>query len=120
MKNLLKYKEYLGTVSFSDEDQCLYGKLIGIDDLVSYESDSVSGLKKAFEDAVEDYLETCKSLNKNPLKSYGGVFNIRTTPEKHETLAIMAQKNGLKLNQLVNKAFEEFIQKAAVTEGFLD
>jgi hypothetical protein len=32
----------------------------------------------------------------------------------------MAQKNGLKLNQLVNKAFEEFIQKAAVTEGFLD
>ena len=77
-------------------------------------------LKKAFEDAVEDYLETCKSLNKNPLKSYRGVFNIRTTPEKHETLAIMAQKNGLKLNQLVNKAFEEFIQKAAVTEGFLD
>ena len=48
------------------------------------------------------------------------MFNIRTTPEKHETLAIMAQKNGLKLNQLVNKAFEEFIQKAAVTEGFLD
>ena len=120
MKNLLKYKEYLGTVSFSDEDQCLYGKLIGIDDLVSYESDSVSGLKKAFEDAVEDYLETCKSLNKNPLKSYRGVFNIRTTPEKYETLAIMAQKNGLKLNQLVNKAFEEFIQKAAVTDGFLD
>lgn len=49
MKNLLKYKEYLGTVSFSNEDQCLYGKVIGIDDLVSYESDSVSGLKKPFE-----------------------------------------------------------------------
>lgn len=116
MKNLLKYKEYLGTVNFSDEDQCLYGKVIGIDDLVSYESDSVSGLKKTFETAVEDYLESCKSLNKSPLKSYRGVFNIRTTPEKHETLSILAQKNGLKLNQLVNMAFEEYIQKATLEE----
>ncbi|CAI8179953.1 MAG: Uncharacterised protein [SAR116 cluster bacterium] len=110
MKNLLKYKEYLGTVSFSNEDQCLYGKVIGIDDLVSYESDSVSGLKKAFETAVEDYLESCKSVNKSPLKSYRGVFNIRTSPEKHQTLSILAQKNGLKLNQVVNMALDQYLE----------
>ncbi len=110
MKNLLKYKEYLGTVSFSNEDQCLYGKVIGIDDLVSYESDSVSGLKKAFETAVEDYLESCKSVNKSPLKSYRGVFNIRTSPEKHQTLSILAQKNGLKLNQVVNLALDQYLE----------
>lgn len=110
MKNLLKYKEYLGTVSFSNEDQCLYGKVIGIDDLVSYESDSVSGLKKAFETAVEDYLESCKSVNKSPLKSYRGVFNIRTSPEKHQTLSIIAQKNGLKLNQVVNMALDQYLE----------
>lgn len=110
MKNLLKYKEYLGTVSFSNEDQCLYGKVIGIDDLVSYESDSVSGLKKAFETAVEDYLESCKSVNKPPLKSYRGVFNIRTSPEKHQTLSILAQKNGLKLNQVVNLALDQYLE----------
>ena len=110
MKNLLKYKDYLGTVSFSNEDQCLYGKVIGIDDLVSYESDSVSGLKKAFETAVEDYLESCKSVNKSPLKSYRGVFNIRTSPEKHQTLSILAQKNGLKLNQVVNMALDQYLE----------
>ncbi|MCI4642393.1 MAG: type II toxin-antitoxin system HicB family antitoxin [Flavobacteriaceae bacterium] len=110
MKNLLKYKEYLGTVSFSNEDQCLYGKVIGIDDLVSYESDSVSGLTKAFETAVEDYLESCKSVNKSPLKSYRGVFNIRTSPEKHQTLSILAQKNGLKLNQVVNLALDQYLE----------
>lgn len=110
MKNLLKYKEYLGTVSFNNEDQCLYGKVIGIDDLVSYESDSVSGLKKAFETAVEDYLESCKSVNKSPLKSYRGVFNIRTSPEKHQTLSILAQKNGLKLNQVVNLALDQYLE----------
>ena len=110
MKNLLKYKEYLGTVSFSNEYQCLYGKVIGIDDLVSYESDSVSGLKKAFETAVEDYLESCKSVNKSPLKSYRGVFNIRTSPEKHQTLSILAQKNGLKLNQVVNMALDQYLE----------
>lgn len=109
-KNVLKYKEYQGTVHYSHEDKCLYGKVIGIEDLVNYEAETVSELNKAFKESVEDYLETCKALNKKPLRAYKGAFNIRTTPEKHQTLSILAQKNGLKLNQLVNMALDQYLE----------
>jgi predicted HicB family RNase H-like nuclease len=60
MKNTLKYKSYLGTVEYSNEDNCLYGKIIGIDDLVNYEAQSVEELKNNFKESIEDYLTTCK------------------------------------------------------------
>jgi predicted HicB family RNase H-like nuclease len=60
MKNTLKYKSYLGSVEYSNEDNCLYGKIIGIDDLVNYEAQSVEELKNNFKESIEDYLTTCK------------------------------------------------------------
>ena len=47
MKNTLEYKGYLGTVEYSNEDNCLYGKIIGIDDLVNYEAQSVEELSSS-------------------------------------------------------------------------
>lgn len=58
--NVLEYKGYTGTVEFSAEDNILFGKVIGIDGLISYEGESVSSLKEDFEAAVDDYLEMCE------------------------------------------------------------
>lgn len=41
-----------------------YGKMIGINDLVSFEGTSVKELEKEFQEAVEDYLATCRELGK--------------------------------------------------------
>ncbi len=106
MENYLKYKDYFGSVEFSAEDNTLFGKIIGINDLVSYEANSVDDLRTAFTEAVDDYLETCKELEKEPNKFFKGVFNVRTSNEKHRALSIMAEKKNMKLNELVNKAFD--------------
>lgn len=106
MENYLKHKGYFGSVEFSAEDSILFGQIIGINDLVSYEGTSIDNLKEVFREAVEDYLETCKELEKEPNKFFKGVFNVRTTTERHRELAIIADKKKIKLNQLVNKAFD--------------
>ena len=62
MKDVLKYKDFLGSVHYSAEDEVFFGKLIGVDDLITFEGNDVSQLKKGFEEAVEDYLEICKSV----------------------------------------------------------
>ncbi len=62
--NYLKYKKYLGSVDFSEEDNILYGKILGINDLVSYEGTSIKTLEDAFKKAVEDYLTTGETLEK--------------------------------------------------------
>lgn len=106
MENYLKHKNYYGSVEFSADDNTLYGKIIGINDLVTYEAESVNELKNSFKEAVEDYLETCKELEKEPNKFYKGIFNVRTSSRVHAYLAILAEKKQMKLNEVVNKAFD--------------
>lgn len=64
-----KFEFDAAVVRFSSVDEVFYGKLLGIKDLVSFEGSSVRQLKKAFHDAVDDYLETCKALGKEPDKT---------------------------------------------------
>lgn len=64
MKGYLKYKDYLGSVEYSEKDDCLYGRVIGIRGLISYEGTSLDELKKDFYRAVEDYLALCKQKKK--------------------------------------------------------
>ena len=59
MNNLMEYKDYFGTVEFSSADDILFGKVLGINGLISYEGDSLQGLKEDFVSAVDDYLEMC-------------------------------------------------------------
>ncbi len=67
MKDTIQYKGFIGSVHFSSHDSVFYGKIEGINDLVTFEGDSVNSLKIAFEEAVEDYRCLCKDLNKNPV-----------------------------------------------------
>ena len=59
MKNAMEYKGYFGTVEYSESDNILFGKIIWIDSLISYEGSSVNELRKDFEAAVDDYLKLC-------------------------------------------------------------
>ena len=70
MNDILQYKDYVASIHFSSVDEVFYGKILGIDDLISFEGASVKELKKSFQEAVEDYLETCKELGKDPNKTY--------------------------------------------------
>lgn len=88
-----------------------YGELEGINDLISYEGSSVSELKAAFEEAVEDYLELCSLNGKDPEKMYKGSFNIRIKPELHKQAAQKALMQGKSLNQYIEEAIEEYTVK---------
>lgn len=107
MKNVLAYKDYISTISYSSDDDVFHGKIEGIDDLVNFEGTSVQELKLAFEEAVEDYIDTCIQLGKQPLKSYNGSFNVRIDPEIHRKAVRKAIIEGISLNKLVEKAIEE-------------
>ena len=65
MTDKLIFKDFIGTVHFSTKDSVFYGKIEGINDLITFEGESVSELKSAFEEAVDDYIALCKRLIKN-------------------------------------------------------
>ena len=107
--NVMEYKGYTGTVEFSAEDNILFGKVIGINGLVSYKGESVAQLREDFEAAVDDYLEMCAEKGVEPQKSYKGSFNIRISPELHRTLAVFASSHDMTLNATVEQALQKFV-----------
>ena len=104
MNDIIKHQDYYATVHFSMEDDVFFGKILGISDLVTFEGQSVKELKKAFKEAIDDYLETCKETGKVPEKTYKGSFNVRVSPDLHKEAAFAAAQNNITLNDFVKDA----------------
>lgn len=115
MKNVLKHKDLLGSVSFSAEDEVFFGKVEGIDDLVTFEGTTVEELKSSFVEAVEDYLVLCQQVGKPFFKSFKGSFNVRVRPATHKHAYLKAVEMGVSLNQLVEKALDSFLENEKET-----
>jgi predicted HicB family RNase H-like nuclease len=64
--NTMLYRGYAARIEYSDEDDCFIGHIAGINDVVGFHGESVDELRSAFEEAVDDYLETCAKLNRAP------------------------------------------------------
>lgn len=108
--NTLEYKGYAGTVEFSASDNILFGNVIGINGLISYEGESVQELRENFEASVDDYLEMCAEKGIEPQKVYKGSFNVRISPELHRSLAYFAFSHKMSLNATVEKAIEQYVR----------
>ena len=112
MSNILEYQGYYGSAEFSLEDNIFHGKLLYIRSLVTYESDNVEGLKQAFHEAVDDYLEMCKAGGLKPENPLKGSFNVRVGRDLHRKLALEAARRGVSLNSLIVHALEREAEHA--------
>lgn len=111
--NTLTYKGYTARIEFDERDNTLVGRLLGIRDIVSFHADNVHDLRKAFEEAVDDYLEACAKLGKPAEKPASGKLMLRIPPEVHSAALVAAQAAGTSLNQWAAKV----LAKAAAHTG---
>ncbi len=110
MNDTLSYKQFIGSVHFSEKDKTFFGKIEGIPDLVTFEGQNVAELTVAFQEAVEDYLELCREAGRQPLKSAKGSFNVRIPPRLHQQALSKAASEGISLNRLVRQAVEKEVE----------
>ena len=57
MNNTMEYKDYIGSVEFSETDGIFFGQVQGIRSLISYEGTTVKELVEDFHCAGDDYLK---------------------------------------------------------------
>ena len=107
--NTLQYKDFIGSVEFSEADGVFFGKIEGINALVNFEGESVKELTDAFHEAVEDYLAFCEEEGIEPRKTYSGTLNVRLTPAIHSRVAALAKQKGISNNAFIRKALENQI-----------
>lgn len=123
--NVLRYKGYCAMPEYRPEDKVIYGYILGITDLVDFYSESAKDIEEQFHSAVDDYLDFCKEIGKEPQKKYSGSFNVRIDPELHRKAAINAKLLGITMNKFVEEAIEkalnedkrvdEIVRTAAIT-----
>lgn len=106
---MLNYKGYIGHVEFDDENEIFHGEVINTRDVITFQSDTAHGLKQAFIDSIDDYLEFCEERNENPDKPFSGKFNLRLTPELHREAYIAARHEGKSLNTWVSDVVRKAI-----------
>ena len=109
MNDVLEYKGYHTKITFNVESKTLRGVIEGITDFVDFETDNPSEVESEFHAAVDDYLEFCEEVGKEPEKEYKGNFNIRIRPELHKKLAVKALEADESINRTVERAIEEYV-----------
>lgn len=109
----LEYKGYFGSVEYSKIDDCLLGKVLGMNkDSITYEGSNLEELKADFEAGIDSYLEGCAMLGIKPRKAFSGSLNVRISSEVHSHIAMLAEKAGVSINAFIKQTLEEKVYMA--------
>ena len=106
MMNTMTYRDYSARIEYDDEDGIFTGRIAGIRDGVGFHANTVDDLRHAFHEAVEDYIETCAKIGKEPQKAYSGRVMFRIDPETHRRAAQATELENKSLNQWAQEALE--------------
>lgn len=114
MNNTMEYRDYVGSVEFSENDGVFFGKVQGIRSLISYEGTNASELVSDFHRAVDDYLSLCEEEGIAPEVAYKGSLNIRF---KDRTIHKRAAIYALNHEQSLNSYIENAVAKQLISDG---
>ena len=103
----MTYKGYTAHIQYDDRDGIFVGRVLGIVDIIGFHANTVTDLRAAFHEAVDDYLESCKELGKEPQTAASGKMMLRVNPEVHRAALIASQAEGTSLNQWAERVLGE-------------
>lgn len=109
--NTMTHKGYAARIEYSEEDGCFVGRLVGIRAIVGFDGKSVAELRRAFQKAVDHYLEASAKLGVSPEKPFSGRMMLRVPPNLHARASAVAEVRGMSLNQLAARALERAVEE---------
>jgi predicted HicB family RNase H-like nuclease len=109
----MEYKGYSAKIEFDEDANIFHGEVINLRDVITFEGETVDGLRQAFQESVDDYLEFCAERGEDPEKPYSGKFVVRVEPELHKRITIEARKRGVSINALVGEALSKTMDESS-------
>jgi predicted HicB family RNase H-like nuclease len=107
---MMEYKGYIGKVEFDEEAGVLYGEVINVRDVITFEGLSVDEIQKAFRESVDDYLDFCAQRGESPEKPFSGKFVVRLPAELHRKAYVQAKLADKSLNGWITEVLKSVLQ----------
>jgi predicted HicB family RNase H-like nuclease len=104
---MLKYKGYTGVTELDTDAGVIFGHVIGLRDVITFQGTTVEEVVKEFHESIDAYLEFCASRGEAPEKPYSGQFVLRIDPTLHRAIAHAAETKGTSLNTLIESNLRE-------------
>jgi len=99
MMGAMTYKGYTARVEYDPRDEIFVGRVLGIEDRITFHGATVATLRRDFLAAIDHYLADCAARGRLPQKPYSGKILLRVAPEVHARAALTAEAQGKSLNQ---------------------
>jgi Uncharacterized protein encoded in hypervariable junctions of pilus gene clusters len=103
----MHYSGYSASIRYSEEDGFFVGRILGINDIVSFHGLSVGEMRQQFAIALDSYLSDCEEMGKEPERPYSGKLNLRLPPEFHKAIAFEAESTGQSINDVIVAALQK-------------
>ena len=113
---MMEYKGYHASIRYSDEDNLFIGEIIGVNDTLAFHGTSIAELETMFHQSVDNYLELCRQVGRQPDKEYKGQFNVRIPSALHRTAVLCAKQRNISLNEFVTAAIADECVKTALPQ----
>lgn len=112
MTNAMTYKGYTANMAFDAEDKVIVGRVVDIDDIISFHGESVADFEANFHAAIDAYLSASEALGSPPERPASGKVMLRIAPEVHAAALKAAARSGTSLNKWAEKALGKAARKA--------
>lgn len=107
---MLKYKGYTAHLEVDAEEQLIHGTVLDLQDVIYFEGETIPEAVQSFHNSVDDYLDLCKEMDRDPQKPFSGHFTVRISPEIHRGVHVAAASQGKSLNSYVESVLETAIK----------
>jgi predicted HicB family RNase H-like nuclease len=112
---MMTYKGYSASIEVDLEAEILFGRVLDINDVVTFKAKTIEEARQEFQNSIDDYLEFCKELGQEPDKPFSGKLPFRTTPENHRKIFIAAKKAGKSINAWMDEVLSRAAERAINT-----
>src|SRR5690606_13108545 len=68
MTNTMSYRGYVASMIFDAEDKVIVGRVLDVEDIITFHGESVADFEANFHMVVDDYIAACESLGGAPEK----------------------------------------------------
>lgn len=113
MTNTMTYRGYVASMTFDAEDKVIVGRVLDVEDIITFHGESVAEFEANFHVVVDDYIAACESLGDSPEKPASGKLMLRVSPTVHAAALKAAARRGISLNKWAEDALSVASRRGA-------